>query len=279
MAAFVTDLLSKGAEKFSDTFDSVVGRAASSGSGRAILNIWGNQEWELGLTKGGEAVKAMHNDYIRIHDQTLNAENAKIKAIRDWHSGDARARAAVPVDAKINQFHAHAVATQHPIASVTGQIVGAGDGALTQEQLMIKNQQTARLTAIAGSYGEHYENATPIIAAMLQDKDPRVVSNAHRVADIISNQTRDTRKFISSTGVSEQSSAAKTFMNKAFMKANKYADEDDKPISLLNTEKTYTPQTPVERTAHRVMNRSAVQHPSVLTTQSCRSSFTSYEPR
>jgi hypothetical protein len=253
MAAFVSDLLSKGAEKLGDKFDSIIGRAESSASGRAALNIWGNQGWELGLTDGGKAIKEMHNDYIKIQDQTLTAENTKLKAIKDWHSNDAAARKAVPVDGTITQFHAHAVATNHPIQKVTGAIVDAGNGQLTPERLMIKNQQIARLTAIAGSYGEHYENATPIIASMLRDPNPDVVNNAHRIADIISNQTRDTRKFTDHTGTSTQQSAAKKYMNQAFGKANKYLDKDKK-TPMLDTAKTYTPQAPLERVAHRVLD-------------------------
>jgi hypothetical protein len=254
MGAFVADFLSKGAEKLGDKFDSIVGRAASSTMGKGVLNIWGNQKWELSLTDGGKAVEQMHNDYIRIHDQTLDAETSKLIAIREWHSNDAAARKAVPVDASINQYHAHAVATNHPVQNITSAIVDAGDGKLTQQELMLKNQQIARLTGINGSYGEHYENATPIIASMLKDKNPDVVNNAHRVADIISNQTRDTCMFKDHTGTNTPQSSAKKFMNQAFNKANRYADEGDKKIPLLSTEPTYTPQTSAERTAHRVMD-------------------------
>ena len=250
------NLISKGAEKFGDKLGDVVGKAEVSSTGKAALNLWGNQEWELNLTEGGRAIKDMHNDYIRVHDQTLNSENAKLKAVRDWYAGDSGARKAVPAGAKLNEFHNYAVAAKHPIQNITQQIVSAGDGKLTQRELMIKNQQTARLNALGQTYGHYFENAAPIIAGMLEDKDPRVVANAHRVADIISNQVRDTRMFKDFSGGNTEQSAAKVYMNRAFKKANKIRKQADisAKIPSLDTAKTYTKQSETERKAHRVLN-------------------------
>jgi len=253
MGAFVSDLLSKDAEKVGDLFDRGVTKAASSGVGKFALNMAGNQEWEMSLTEGGKAISKIHKDYIKLHDTTLDQQNKKVQAIRDFHSSDVGRAANIPHDAPIATFHKAAMTAGHPAQNVTRDIVGAGDGGLNQDEYMIKSQQIARLTAVAGTYGEHYENATPIIAGMLRDPNPDVVNNAHRLADIVSNQTRDTRLFTDRAGRSEQSSAAKVYMNKAMMKAAKITGEDLEPGKLLNTEKTYTGQEPWERNAHRIL--------------------------
>lgn len=238
---------------------SLTARMEESSFGRGVLNLAGNKEWELDLTEGGRAIKAMNDDYIKYHDQALQAETQKLAAVRKWHQGDDTARNALPVKTtKMVQYYAHAVATQHPIQVVTKSILDADpeNASLTQAELMVKNQKLARLAALEQSYGREFENAAPIIGRMLQDKDPRVVANAHRIADIISNEVRDTTSVTTFQGTKGEQSAAKVAMNKAFQAANKIYKKLEMPqIPLLNSSPTYFKQSEGERTAHRILNQ------------------------
>lgn len=225
--------------------------------GRGVLNMAGNSEWELDLSPGGRAVKAMQSEYVRLHDKALGEETAKLAKLRDWHQNDDVARNTLPVKtAKMSQYHVHAVATGHPIQQVTGSIISDPDSMhLTQQQLMIKNESIARLTALSGSYGDHFQNAAPIIANMRLSSDPRMVDHAQRVADIISNQVRDTREIADHTGKMQDTSMGKWSVNKAFKTANKLRSAaDEKEIPLLNTEPTYKKPEEAERQAHRVLD-------------------------
>ncbi len=154
-------------------------------------------------------------------------------------------------------YHLKAAAEGHPAQQVTNQLIADPEVAkMTQEQYLIRGQKIARLNAIAGSYGDKFKNATPIIARMLQDSDPRIVNNAHRLADIVSNQVRDTKFFSERGGTNTEQSAAKYYMNAAFKKANKVYEKAEmgQRIPLLNTEKTYTRPSDAERMSHRVMD-------------------------
>jgi len=251
-------LLSKGAEHLEGLFNRGVSNAEGSRAGRGALNLIGNQSWEMGLTEGGQAIEKMHNEYIRVHDASLGTTNKQLQAVRDFHANSPAARQALdPAKATMMDYHLKAAAENHPAQQVTSQLVSDPEVAkMTQEQYLIRGQKIARLNAIAGSYGDKFKNATPIIARMLQDSDPRVVSNAHRLADIVSNQVRDTKMFSDSGGTNTEQSAAKYYMNKAFKKANKVYEKAEmgQRIPLLDTEKTYTRPSDTERTAHRVMD-------------------------
>jgi hypothetical protein len=234
--------------------------------GRGVLNLWGNQEYELDLTPGGRAAKAMHLQYIQLHDQALAKETQKLAQVREWHSNDDAVRNALPAKtATIADYHAHAVATQHPIQSVTNSILQSDTDpktgvsrnlALTQQQMMIKNQSIARLKGIEGSYGTNFENLAPILAGMRRSADPNIVQNAQRIADIVSNQVRDTMQIEEHTGLKQDVSMAKYKVNKAFGAANKVLeDSGERPIPTLDTTPTYEKQTEGERTAHRILDR------------------------
>jgi hypothetical protein len=215
MGAYVADVFSRmlGKGIGEDAFEKGVSKLEGNSLGRGFLNLTGNKEYELELHPGGQAIKAMNDNYIRVHDQTLGQE---IK--------------------KINPATAPAV----------------------REQQMRAAKGKARLNAISQVYGPHFENATPIIANMLSDKDPRVVMNGHRVADILSNQVKDTRDIVGfgkGTATKGPASYAKASMNKAFMASNKVRDELElTKIPLLNTEATYERQSQAEYAAHRVLN-------------------------
>ena len=234
----------------------LVGRMEESSVGRFVLNLKGNKEWELGLTPEGRTIKGMLDSYNKLHDQALQTENKKVAAVQEWHRNDASARAAVPVKTgTIMQYHAHAVATGHPIQKVTQSIIDAGDGHLTQRELMVQNMQKARLIALQGSFGDHFQNLTPLIARLLTSSEPREVANGHRVADIISNQVRDTQHLPDILGTNLDQSAAKKTMNQAFKKANKFRDpETEQMIPYLKTDKTYSKQSEGERLSHRILD-------------------------
>lgn len=249
-AEWVGKLAEEGAQKLTSKLE-------ESSAGRGVLNMAGNQEWELDLSPGGKAVKAMQNEYIRLHDQALGAETAKLAKIREWHQNDDVARNALPIKtAKMSQYHAHAVATGHPIQQVTGDIISNPDSMhLTQQELMVKNMSLARLAALHGSYGDNFENVAPIIAGMRLHPDPRMVDHAQRVADIISNQVRDTRLMHGFQGQLEETSYGKTSINKAFIAANKVRSAaEEKEIPLLRTDKTYSKPNEDERQAHRILD-------------------------
>jgi hypothetical protein len=249
MATGAIPALAEGAERLAQKG---VQKLETSSVGRGILNMTGNQEWELSLHPGGEAAKAMHLEYIRLHDQALDQETAKVQAIRDWHASDASARAAVPVrTGTMSQYHAHAVATGHPIQAVTGRLVADPETAhLTQEALMRTNEQKARLSGLAGSYGSNYENLAPILAGMRRSADPDIVQNAGRIADIVSNQTRDTAHI-----QRIDKSAAKYNMNMAMISANKvYEDADEPTAKLFKENPTYEKVSEGERKAHKLVD-------------------------
>ena len=245
------ELAEKGLQK-------LTGAMENSKVGKEVLSTAGNQEWELDLHPGGRAVKAMNMEYIRLHDKSLKADNDNLAAVRDWHAKDNVARNQLPVKtATMGEYRAHAVATNHPIRQVIRQIVNADPEniKLTQQQMMTKNMATARLSGLAGSYGSNFENVTPIIAGMLTDKDPRVVSNGHRVAQIVSNQVRDTKLMQDFSGGNSMQSASAVDMNKAFKSANKIRAVVEEPeIPMLRTDPTYSKPSETERAAHRVLN-------------------------
>lgn len=244
-AEWLGNLAERGAQK-------LTGRMEESSLGRGVLNMAGNSEWELDLTPGGKAVKSMQNEYIRLHDQALGAETQKLAKLRDWHQNDDVARNTLPVKTTtMAQYHAHAVATGHPIQQVTSQIMSDVDNhALTQQKFLIKAESVARLSALTGSYGDHFQNVSPIIASMRLSGDPRMVDHAQRVADIISNQVRDTKQI-----GNVDRSVGKYEMNKQFRAANKVREAADEPlIKQLNENKTYTKPTEAERQAHRVLD-------------------------
>jgi hypothetical protein len=211
MGAYVADLLARGLGKGS--FEEGMSKLESSGVGKEFLNLTGNKEYELELHPGGQAIKKMNDDFIRIRAQALDKE---IKQISPTAAPDIR------------------------------------------ERQMIQAKSKARLAAISTVYGQHFENATPIIAGMLTDKDPRVVMNAHRIADIISNQTHDTVTSVTfGKGIIKKDigSYAKASMNAAFNQANKIREPLDlDKIPLLDTEATYKNPTQREHTARRVAN-------------------------
>jgi len=249
-ASAVGELAERGAQKLTTKLE-------DTSLGRGILNMAGNQEWELDLSPGGRAVKAMQNEYVRLHEKALGEETRKLAKIREWHQNDDTARNTLPIKTtKMGQYHAHAVATNHPIQQVTGQIVSDPENiGLTQQQFLIKAESVARLTALTGSYGDHFQNAAPIIAQMRLSGDPRMVDHAQRVADIISNQVRDTKEMTNYSGMKEQTSTGKVDINKAFMGANKIRTAaDERSIPLLKTDKTYTKPTETERQAHRILD-------------------------
>ncbi|MDR3392448.1 MAG: hypothetical protein P4L77_12025 [Sulfuriferula sp.] len=244
------ELAERGAQKLTETME-------NSKVGRGVLNMTGNQEWELDLTPGGRAVKAMQSEYIRLHDKALGEETAKLAKLREWHQNDDVARNTLPIKTTtMAGYHAHATATGHPIQAITQPLASDPETMhMTQQKFMVHSQQRARLAALTGSFGDHFQNAAPIIAQMRLSKDPRIVDHAQRVADIISNQTRDTFEIADYTGTRELSSLGKKSINKAFITANKTRDLAEEPqIPLLKTDKTYVKQEEPERTAHRVVD-------------------------
>ena len=230
----------------------LTGELEESSVGRGILNLQGNQEWELDLTPGGQAAHAMQLDYIKLHDQALKGETQKLGALRDWHQNNDAARNALPVKtATMGQYHVHAVATGHPIQQVTQSIVSDPENLnLTQKQMMIKNEQVARLAALPGSYGANFEHLAPILADMRRSSDPNIVMQAGRIADIVSNQVRDTK-----TIGNIDRSAAKYSMNKAFRSANKvYEALEERQALPFSENPTYEKPSEAERKAHRVID-------------------------
>lgn len=258
MGGFLSGLAEAGGEALSSAAKEATGRMEESGFGRTVLNLLGNKGHELELTPEGQTIQGMDNEYIRLHAQALKQETEKLAAVRKWHQSDDSARNALPEKiATMAQYHAHAVATGNPIASVTKSILDrdAGNAALTQRELMIRNEQLARLAALPGSYGAEFEHVTPIIARMRQSTDPRIVMLGQRYADIVSNQVRDTRMMTTFQGTKGYESVAKITMNKAFMSANKIYEKLEMPkIPLLESDATYFKQGEKERLAHRVLN-------------------------
>src|ERR1700735_253176 len=237
-----------------------LGKLQESSVGRGLLNIDGNVEWELNLTSGGKAALGMQKEYIRLHDQALGQETQKMTALREWHASDDTARNSLPVKtATMGEYHAHAVATGHPIQKVTQSILASDidpqtgvsrNTGLTQRAMMEKFGQIARLKALTGSYGDNFENLTPIIASMRRDPEPNIQQQGQRIADIISNQVRDTK-----TIQDQDTSYAKYSMNKAFRSANKIYEAIEEPtIKNLDASPTYEKPSEAERKVHRVID-------------------------
>lgn len=232
----------------------------STSTGRAITDLMGNKGYELGLTEEGRTIAAMDKEYVRYKTQALGNETQKLAAVRKWHQSDDAARNALPIKtAKMAEYHAHAVATGHPIQQVTQSILQADpeNAMLTQRELMVKNEKLSRLAGLAapGSFGSKFENVTPIIGRLRQSEDPIKRALGQRYADIVSNEVRDTREYTTFQGVKGKQSVAKVNMNQAFIAANKVYDKLEMPrIPLLDTKRTYVAQGEAERTVHRVLN-------------------------
>lgn len=245
------EMAERGLQKTTSAFE-------SNKAGRGVLNLFGNQEWELDLSPEGRAIKGMQNEYIRLHAQALDRENAKLQAVKDWHSSDKNLRNSLPIkNTRMAQYHAAAVASGSPVRNITQSILDADpeNRNLTMQQLMIKNQSIARLKALSGSYGDNFENAAPLIARLRRSGDPRSVLHGQRLADIISNQVRDTRLSYGHTGILSDQSAAKISMNKAFVASNKLYETLEEPqVKLLNTNPTYDKPEEIERKAHRILD-------------------------
>ncbi len=241
-------------------------------TGQHILSLFGNKENELNLTPQGKAIGGMLKTYHQLRSSALGESTKDVGAVLDWHKNSDTARNSFPLETStIQQLHDHAVSTQHPIKKVTGKILGAGinpntgvneHADLTLKELSLKNKKTARLTAMAGSVGSKMENVSPLIASMLEHPDVRVQMNGRAVADIVSNELRDTEKIKRGDTLSLQS-RAKTDINKTFNTVNKFRARagDEHSIPLLNTDPTTYSPSKAEKVAAYVLR--TVQIPFV----------------
>ena len=233
------------------------------GFGSKLLSLVGNKEWELDISPEGKAVKAQLGEYQRLRSVALGESTKDSKAVLDWHQGSNAARTALSLrTATVADLHAYAVQTGHPIQQTTAKILKRGvhpatgmseNAGLTLAELDIKNRSQARLAGLEGSVGSKMENVSPLIASLLDHSDPRVQMNGRRVADIVSNEIKDTRTYHERGGDIEKSSA-KVQMNKSFSTVNKFrAVSEEKPIPMLNVKPTYEPVGNPERVAHEVL--------------------------
>ena len=241
-------------------------------TGRNILSLAGNKEHELGLTPQGKAVGDMLQEYHRIKTTSLNQFNKNIKPVVDWHQGDDTARNSLPLKtSSIGDIHAHATGRGLPVAQSTKALLDqdvdpktglSRNADLTLKELSLKNQGQARLAGLAGSVGDKMQHVSPIIADMLEHPDPRVQASGHVVADIVSNELRDTELMKYGNTKSLQSSA-KFQMNKTFNTVNKFRTKAgvDKQIPKLQTNPTYIPPSAAEKIASSVLR--TVQIPFV----------------
>lgn len=274
MPGLVGELVEKGLQK-------ITGAMEQRGVGKTALSLFGNQEYEAKLTEGGQKFLEMHKDYIKGHDDFLTTVGKDLKAMRDWHSGDSTARNALPEKtATIGEYHQHAVATGHPIQAITKKILASDvDPAtgisrnthLTQRQLAIKHESLARLAGLHVSYGDHFENMAPIIADELTNKDPRIRSHGARLAQILSNQVRDTKEVQTVQGTKNMQAFSAVEMNKAFQLSNKMVAKmgEGTRIPMLNTDPTYIKPGELERKAHRILSMqlagfAAIEHVGTL---------------
>jgi hypothetical protein len=233
------------------------------GVGSKLLSLVGNKEWELDISPEGKAVKAQLGEYQRLRSIALGESTKDSKAVLDWHQGSDITRNTLPLHtATIADLHAQAIKTGHPIQQVTNRIIqrgmnsitGASDNAgLTLKELDIKNRSQARLAALSGSVGDKMQNVTPLIASLLDHPDPRVQLNGRRVADIVSNELKDTRVYHERDGDVTKSSA-KVQMNRSISTVNKFrAVSEEKQIPKLNVDPTYKVASNPERTAQEVL--------------------------
>lgn len=273
MGGFVSSLFEKigmGAEKLgSDTTSSLEGTK----TGQKALSIWGNKENELNLTPQGKAIGSMISEYHRIKNVTLDGYNKNIAAVKAWHQGSDTARNTLPLNtATIEDLHQHAVQTNHPIQQVTNSILkqsvnpqtGISDTAdLTLKELSLQNKSKARLVGLEGSVGAKMENVSPLLANMLEHPDPRVQLNGRAVADILSNELRDTQ--LMKVGADESlKSKSKIDVNSTFRTVNKFRQKGDKnaaQIPMLRTDPTYYTPEKAETVADDILR--TVQIPFV----------------
>ena len=143
----------------------------SSKTGQHILSIFGNKENELKLTPQGRAIGSMLSEYHRLRNISLDESNKTLKPVYDWHKQDDTVRNSLPLDkATVQQLHAHASSTGHPVTSALAKIIQddpAENPGLTLKELTEKNKSKARLTGMAGSVGLKMENVSPLMASML----------------------------------------------------------------------------------------------------------------
>jgi hypothetical protein len=261
MGGFVS-ALGEAAEK---SLTGLTDKMADTSLGRGLLSLAGNKEWELNLNPEGKAIKGQLAEYQRIRSATLGQSNKELEAIKDWHASSDTARTAMPLHkSTIADLHTHAIQTGHPIAKVTGNILARdpAHAAMTLAELSIKNRSAARLAGISGSVGDKMQNVSPLIASLLKNPDPRVQMNGRRVADIVSNELKDTRTIDAPGGIKSSQSSAKVAMNKTFSVVNKFRQASGEgEIPKLSTDPTYTPVSTPERTASEVLR--VVQIPFV----------------
>ena len=256
-ASWMGNLAERGLQKLTYSME-------KSSVGKIGLNLAGNQEWELDLTPEGRTIQKMQSEYIRLHDKALGEGNKQLQQLREWHRSSDAARNSLPIKtATMAEYHQHAVATGHPIQNVTQAILNSDvdangmsrNAALTQRDMMVKNESLARLAAIHGSYGDNFENVAPILARMRLHPNPNIVDLGQRYADIVSNQVRDTKLLANFQGGYSDQSVSKTEVNKQFQKANKVRALEGLPeIPKLRTDPTYMKPAELERKAHRIID-------------------------
>jgi hypothetical protein len=233
------------------------------GIGSKLMSLVGNKEWELDISPEGKAIKAQLGEYQRLRSAALGESTKDSKAVLDWHQGSDATRNTLPLHtATIADLHAHAVKTNHPIQQVTNRIIRRGmnpttgvseNASLTMAELSVKNRSLARLAGLNGSVGDKMQNVTPLIASLLEHPDPRVQLHGRRVADIVSNEIKDTRTYHEHGGDVTKSSA-KVQMNQSINTVNKFrALSEEKQIPKLNVNPTYTPVSNPERTAQEIL--------------------------
>jgi hypothetical protein len=253
-----SSLASTAGEAAERSLTGLTDKMADSTLGRGILSLAGNKEWELELTPEGKAIKGQLAEYQRLRTTSLNASNKETKAIMDWHQSSDQVRNALPLKTStLGQIHNYAQQVGHPIANITSAIIvrnPSANAGLTLNELAIKNLSQARLAAMSGSVGDKMQNIAPLIASLLEHSDPRIQMNGRRVADIVSNELKDTRIVKAPGGIQSTQSTSKVVMNRSFAVVNKFrALTGDKSIPSLNTDATYNPVSAPERAASDIL--------------------------
>lgn len=265
----IASALGEGAEKLGQD---VTRSLESTETGQKVLSIFGNKENELNLTPQGKAIGSMLQEYHRIKNVTLDGYNKDMAEVKNWHQSSDTVRNTLPMEtATVGDMYKHAAQTNQPVSNTLGKIInssinpqsGASDTAqMTLKELSLYHKSSSRLAGLSGSVGSKMENVSPLIASLLEHNDPRVQMNGHAVADIVSNELKDTTT-TKRGDVLQQTSKSKQQMNQTFGTVNRFREKAgvSSRIPLLRTDPTYVAPSTAERIASSVLR--TVQIPFV----------------
>lgn len=272
MGGFFSSLAEKAGTAAEHGLESLTAKSSDTLVGRLAQDIGGNKEWLTHLAPQAEAIGKQIEEFHRIKSTSLDSMNKNLESLWGSIKNDNNLRNKFDYStAKLSDIHQHLSVAGHPDAKASAAILAqATDPATglsryandTLSEASLRNKGEAKLNGIAGSFGDHYQNISPLIANLLEHPDPRMNMLGHRMGDIVSNEVHDTAMIKRGDHFS-LGSTAKSEMNKTFEAVNKFRKRagEGSEIPSLHTDPTYYAPNKIERTLSSVLR--TVQIPFV----------------